>query len=44
VDDAIRALGLDSSMVASFHGTGRHEQALDELAAKLAGRKAWFKV
>lgn len=44
VGSAFGALGLDSSLVGYFSGTGQHEQVLDELAAKLAGRKSWFKV
>ena len=44
VDDALRALGLDSKAVDHFGGTGQHEDVLDELMDVLAGRKAWIKV
>jgi len=42
VDSAFDAIGLGHDEVESFAGVGTHEQALGELAGKLAGRKAWF--
>lgn len=44
VDSAIRALGLDYSIVSAFEGTGQHWDALRELMQVLAGRKQWFEV
>jgi len=42
IDSAVRSIGLGHNEVESFAGVGTHEQALGELAGKLAGRKAWF--
>lgn len=44
VDSSCRTLGLDSDLLPRFDGTGQHEESLDALAQKLAGRKAWFRV
>lgn len=44
IDSACRALGLNSDLLPYFDGTGQHEEALDALAQKLAGRRAWFRV
>ena len=43
IENAFDSLGI-GGMIDHFGGTGLHEKALEALAAKLAGRKAWLTV